>query len=71
MTFPVIPGVTGDLLRNAIVLEAEYKHPALCGVKCRRYISGRRWLLHQAIAGYELFTGEKPDAAAMAKAIEG
>ncbi|MBO6027686.1 MAG: hypothetical protein J6P75_00610 [Bacteroidales bacterium] len=28
-------------------------------------MSGRRWLLYQAVAGYEIFTGETPDADAM------
>ena len=53
------PAPTG-YLSNAIVLEAEYKHPALDQVHCRRYISGKQWLLHQAVAGYRLFTGEEP-----------
>ena len=45
---------------GAVVLEAEYKHPALSAQPCRAYISGKRWLLHQAAAGYALFTGEAP-----------
>ena len=51
-------------LQNAIVLEANYRTPCLegCG---KVYISGRRWLLYQAVAGYEIFTGESPDADAM------
>ena len=49
---------------EAVILEANYKTPCLegCG---RAYISGRRWLLYQAVAGYEIFTGETPDAGAM------
>ena len=49
---------------NAVVLEANYRTPCLedCG---RVYISGRRWLLYQAVAGYEIFTGELPDRDAM------
>ena len=65
----VIPGLTGNLLENAVVLEAEYKHPALASAPCRRYISGLRWILWQAIAGYRLFTGEDPDSEAMSQAI--
>ena len=65
----VIPGLTGDLLRNAVVLEAEYKHPSLVSMPCKRYIPGVRWLLWQAIAGYQLFTGEQPDCDAMARTI--
>ena len=67
-----VPGGIGEpllapaLLAGAVVLEAEYKNPSLASMPCRAYISGRRWLLHQAIAGYRLFTGEDPDAVAMA-----
>lgn len=50
--------------RGRIVLEANYKTPVLgdCGAK---YVSGKEWLLHQADAGYSIFTGEKPDFSAM------
>ena len=51
-----------------IVLEANYKTPVLAGCGAR-YISGKSWLLHQADAGYELFTGEVPDFAAMKAAL--
>lgn len=66
---PVFPGLTGDFLRNAIVLEAEYKHPVLAGIPCRAYAGGRRWLLWQAVAGYALFTGEAPDAEKMSAVL--
>ena len=49
---------------EAIVLEANYRTPCLKGCG-RTYISGLRWLLFQAVAGYEIFTGESPDADAM------
>ena len=49
---------------EAIVLEANYRTPCLKGCG-RTYISGLRWLLYQAVAGYEIFTGETPDADAM------
>lgn len=64
-TAPVPPGLP---LANAFVLEAEYKAPQLAGL-CPRYISGRRWLLHQAVRAYELFTGESPDLKAMEAAL--
>ena len=54
--FPEIP--------EAIILEANYRTPCLEG-RGKVYISGRRWLLFQAVAGYEIFTGETPDAGAM------
>lgn len=65
----VVPGLTGDFLRNALVLEAEYKHPVLANVPCRAYAGGRRWLLWQAVAGYGLFTGEEPDAEKMSAVL--
>ena len=49
---------------EAVILEANYKTPCLEG-HGRAYVSGLRWLLYQAVAGYEIFTGEKPDASAM------
>ena len=65
----VIPGLTGNLLRNAVVLEAEYKRPSLSEAPCRQYISGLRWILHQAVAGYSLFTGEAPNLEALSRSI--
>lgn len=65
----VIPGLTGDLLRNALVLEAEYKQPVLSNIPCRAYVGGRRWLLWQAVAGYGLFTGEQPDVEKMSAVL--
>ena len=49
---------------DAIILEANYRTPCLDG-RGKAYISGRRWLLYQAVAGYGIFTGETPDADAM------
>lgn len=45
--------------RVPVVLEANYHSPCLEG-SAERYISGQRWLLEQARAGYQLMTGEKP-----------
>ena len=49
---------------GAVILEANYRTPVLAGCG-RAYISGLRWLLYQAVAGYGIFTGETPDADAM------
>lgn len=62
-----IPGlekVSKEDWRGRILLEANYKTPVLseCGAE---YVSGRSWLLHQADAGYSIFTGETPDFYAM------
>lgn len=63
---PVPPGLN---FAESVVLEAEYKRPALSALPCKAYIPGQRWLLWQAAAGYELFTGEKPDMQNLFNAI--
>lgn len=95
---PVPPGLP---TAGAVVLEAEYKAPALAlalalvsptlasppalvspnpacqgsndpalsSARCKAYISGRRWLLHQAVAGYRIFTGLEPSIDAMSAAL--
>lgn len=58
--------------RGSVLLEANYRDPVFSQVLLPqgcRYISGRRWLMHQAAAGYIRFTGEAPDAEAIARAI--
>ncbi len=52
-----------DRLECDILLEANYKNPCLDWHS--GYISGKRWLLMQAVTGYELMTGETPDSKAM------
>ena len=61
---PQLGEISREDWRGRIVLEANYKTPVLsdCGAK---YVSGKEWLLHQADAGYSIFTGEKPDFSAM------
>lgn len=59
-----------------VVLEANYKNPSFSGevrslmnaAGCQ-YISGRSWLLQQAVTGYARLTGIQPDASAMAEAM--
>ena len=52
------------------ILEANYKDPSFgpeilermkTANPLARYTGGRTWLLYQALTGYEIFTGEKPD----------
>lgn len=52
------------------ILEANYKDPSFDEAYIKRlqelnpgvrYTGGRTWLLYQALTGYEIFTGEKPD----------
>lgn len=59
-----------------VILEANYKNPAFSGAVLEalessgaKYISGRRWLLYQALTGYSMMTGEVPDLEAMEKAL--
>ena len=54
---------------GAVVLEAEYRIPQLSAADCRLYVSGRRWMLGQAVAGYRLFTGEEPDVQEMLRVL--
>lgn len=59
-----------------VLLEANYKTPAFSGALfdqlreggCR-YISGRRWILYQALTGYGLMTGRPADFSAMEKML--
>ena len=61
-----------------LILEANYRNPSfdeevLTRMKkanpLARYTEGRTWLLLQALTGYELFTGEKPDLSKMSAQI--
>lgn len=55
--------------RPCTLLEANYRDPVFSAGQGYRYISGRRWLLHQAAAGYRRFTGESPDLPALEAAL--
>lgn len=61
-----------------LIMEANYKNPSfneelLAGMTKANpqasYTGGRTWLLYQALTGYEIFTGEKPDLARMSAAL--
>ena len=56
--------------RKKFILEANYKNPSFdknltdrmkAANPAAEYTSGKTWLLYQAVTGYEIFTGEKPD----------
>ncbi|MDR3184339.1 MAG: saccharopine dehydrogenase NADP-binding domain-containing protein [Prevotellaceae bacterium] len=73
-TLPAATGVAAQLRLEPqqAVLDADYAHKpllALCRNAGATYIDGSRWLLHQAIPAYRLFTGEEPDVAAMTQAL--
>lgn len=74
----IVSLASGKAASIKIILEANYKSPAFSqGIIAQlrsvyrdvRYISGLRWLLHQAAGGYRLFTGEAPDFHAMEQAL--
>ena len=75
-----IPALSGlkpeDFKPGALVLEANYRNPSFSGELIdtmkdapARYVSGRIWLLYQALTGYEIFTGELPDLGRMSACI--
>lgn len=73
-TLPAAADVAAHLhlTSQQAVLDADYAHKplqALCRSTGATYIDGNRWLLHQAIPAYRLFTGEEPDVAAMMQAL--
>ena len=62
-----------------VILEANYRNPAFDNELLEKltgwnplisYEEGETWLLMQAVTGYELFTGEKPDAQKMRSIIK-
>ncbi len=64
---------TGGDRPGKVLLEANYKTPAFGGKDTEKkmleggcqYVSGKRWLLYQALTGYNLMTGRQPDFPAM------
>jgi shikimate 5-dehydrogenase len=67
-----------DFRGTKVVLEANYKNPSfdknmtdrmIAANPDARYVSGETWLLYQALTGYELFTGEKPNLGQMSDVI--
>ena len=75
-----IPALSGlkpeDFKPGALVLEANYRNPSFISELIdtmkdapARYVSGRIWLLYQALTGYEIFTGELPDLGRMSACI--
>lgn len=85
LAIPGIQELTGQDIRGGsygtqakYILEANYKNPAFSGGILATmqkgnpeltYISGREWLLHQAIGAYRIFTGDEPDIEAMRKVL--
>ncbi len=79
---PEIAGLTADDFADKgsghgkVILEANYKNPSFdeeAVLKLRyadgTYIPGMQWLIHQALTGYSIMTGENPDLKAMEEAF--
>ena len=71
---------TACTCRPKVILEANYKNPSFGKALTDKmieanpvamYVSGETWLLYQALTGYEIFTGEKPDLVKMSEVISG
>ncbi len=60
----------GTGTRAKVILEANYKTPCFKARKDCTYVSGKRWILYQALTGYSLMCGETPDVAAMERVVE-
>ena len=61
-----------------VILEANYRNPSFDQTFIGRmkkanpmaeYIDGKAWLLYQAVSGYEILTGEKPDLEKMSTVL--
>lgn len=59
-----IPQIEG--VRVPLILEANYSTPCLKDAATSRYFPGTAWHLNQAVKGYEIMLGEKPDVEKMA-----
>ena len=64
-----IDALKGVSLAGKIVFEANYAYPNLACKESKIYIDGRYWLYNQAIPAFRLFTGDEPDATAMAQVL--
>ena len=63
---------------NKFILEANYRNPSFDNTLTSKmkaanpaasYTDGKVWLLYQALTGYEIFTGEKPDLGSMSAVL--
>ncbi len=51
---------------GALIIEANYRNPQLGG---NRYVSGRQWLVAQAVRGFKEMTGRNPDPGVLLDAV--
>ena len=59
-----VPEIGG--VKVPMILEAKYKDPCFSDADCDKYYPGTMWHLNQAVKGYEIMSGEVPDAGNMA-----
>ena len=73
-----VSGPEDERPRPKFILEANYKNPSFDNLLIDRmiksnpnasYTQGQTWLLYQALTGYEIFTGEKPDLQSMSAVL--
>ena len=62
--------LVGDGPVRKVLLEANYKSPVFAPGPGYDYVSGRKWLLYQALTGYGIMTGRTPSAEAMEEAMK-
>ena len=72
--------IRGGVLWNnpKVILEANYKNPVFSGEAMERlreinrkitYVSGKEWLLHQAVEAFGIFTDREPNIPEMVKVL--
>ena len=68
----------GETPRQKHILEANYRNPSFCNKLIDKmiqanphatYTKGQKWLLYQAVTGYNIFTGDSPDLSSMQDVI--
>ena len=65
-----LPGTAGIDFSKMTIIEANYKSPNLANIASVKYISGREWLISQAIPAFKIFTGAAPDIERMKSALD-
>lgn len=60
-----LAGIERVNLMQHTLLEANYKTPLFSDKMCKKYISGKEWLISQAIPSFKLFTEIEPNRKAM------
>jgi shikimate dehydrogenase len=66
----LIENIDTRLLKETIILEANYKDPVLNNINCKEYISGKEWLIYQAIPSFKIMTCISPTPDELFKIID-